>query len=65
MDSHWHADEELARRIAADELARRNRSWPEGATAGLVLIAAMCLAVGLTLYQFGGRRDVIEDSVRR
>lgn len=62
MDRHWGTDEELARCIAAEELARQNRSWPSGATAGLVLIAASCLAVGLTLYKVAGPRDVVEES---
>ena len=65
VSRHWNPDEELARRIAAEELARERRSWPEGATAGLVLVVASCLAVGLTLYQFAGPRDVIEEGVGR
>ena len=66
MSRHWNPDEELARCIAAEELARaRKRPWPEGATAGLVLVAALCLAVGLTLYQFAGPRDVVEEGVGR
>ena len=65
MNSHWNADEELARRIAAEELARQEHRWPEGAKAGLVLVAAMCLAVGLTLYQFAGPRAVVEEGAGR
>jgi hypothetical protein len=66
VSKHWNPDEELASRIAAEELARaQKRSWPEGATAGLLLVAASCLAVGALLYQFAGPRDVIEDSVAR
>lgn len=50
------------RRIAADELARagHRRSWPEGATAGLLLVAVGCVALGVVLYQFAGPREVVE-----
>lgn len=65
MSRHWDPDEALARCIAAEERARQNRSWPQGATAGLVLVASMCLAVGLTLYQFAGPRDVVEEGAGR
>ena len=33
-------------------------SWPNGATAGLLIVAAACLAVSLTLYHVAGPRDV-------
>jgi hypothetical protein len=66
VSRHWDPDEELARCIAAEEFARlQKRPWPEGAVAGLVLVAAGCLAVGLTLYQFAGPRAVVEESVGR
>lgn len=66
MGHHWNPDEELVRAIEAEELARaRKRSWPDGATAGLVLVAAMCLAIGLTLYQFAGPHAVVEEAGRR
>ena len=67
MSNHWNADEELARCIAAEEEARaRRRPWPAGATAGLAMVAASCLALGLALYQFAGPRPVVEeDAVRR
>jgi len=61
VSRHWNPDEELARCIAAEELARRKRSWPDGATAGLALVAACCLLVGVALYEFAGPRDVIEE----
>lgn len=65
MSKHWNSDEELARCIAADELARDRKRWPEGATAGLLLVAASCLALGLILYQVTGPRPVIEESVAK
>ena len=65
MSRHWNPDEQLARAIEAEELARQNRSWPEGATAGLLLVAALCVTVGLTLYQFAGPRDVVEEGAAR
>ena len=62
MSRHWDPDEELARSIAAEELARlQRRPWPEGAVAGLVLVAASCLALGTVLYQFAGPRNVVEE----
>jgi hypothetical protein len=66
VSKHWNPDGEIARCTGADELApRRKPSWPEGATAGLVLVAASCLAVGMVLYQFAGPRDVVEKNVAR
>ena len=64
MGRYWDPDEELARRIAAEELARaQKRPWPDGAVAGLVLVAATCLAVGMALYQFAGPSPVVEKGV--
>ena len=65
MSKHWDADEELARCIAADEAARAQRTWPEGATAGLLLVALSCIAFGALLYQFTGPRNPVEQSVAR
>ena len=54
------------RRLAAEEEARaRKRPWPDGATAGLVLIAASCLTLGILLYQVAGPREVVEETVAR
>jgi hypothetical protein len=38
-------------------------SWPEGATVGILLVAAACLALSLTLYQVAGPRDVFAEGV--
>ena len=66
MSRHWRPDEDLARLIAADELARsRKAKWPEGATVGVLALAASCLAVGLVLYQVASPREVIDESVAR
>lgn len=66
MSRHWNPDEQLARRIAAEERARAGkRSWPEGATAGVLLVALSCIALGAVLFQFAGPRQVVEDSVGR
>ena len=66
MTRHWDPDEELARRIAAEELARsRKAEWPKGATAGVVLVAVCCVALGTVLYQFAGPRKVVEETVSR
>jgi hypothetical protein len=65
VSKHWNSDEELARCIAAEEVANAQKRWPEGATAGLLLVAISCLALGLILYQVTGPRQVIEESVAR
>ncbi|MFL6754490.1 MAG: hypothetical protein ACJ8EH_07665 [Sphingomicrobium sp.] len=38
--------------------AAARRSWPEGATAGILLVAAACVGLSVTLYQLAGPRDV-------
>ena len=64
MSKHWNPDGEIARWTGADDFAPPAKpSWPKGATAGLVMVAASCLAIGMTLYAFAGPRDVVEESV--
>ena len=41
--------------------ATRRQSWPEGATAGILLIAAACIGLSATLYQLAGPRDVFAE----
>jgi Na+/H+-translocating membrane pyrophosphatase len=41
----------------------RKAAWPEGATAGLVLVAAACLGLSMTIYQLAGPRDAFAESV--
>lgn len=66
MSRHWGPDDELASCIAAEELAHSHRrAWPEGATAGLLLVALSCIAVGAVLFQFAGPRDVVEENAGR
>ena len=43
-------------------LQARRTSWPQGATAGIILVAAACLAFSLTLYHVAGPRDVFAES---
>jgi hypothetical protein len=63
---HWNPEGELARPPRAHELPPGKPAWPKGATAGLVLVAACCLSIGLALYEVAGPRDVVvEDIVRR
>ena len=54
MSKPWNPDDELARAQAAQAKPR----WPEGATAGLVLVAAGCLGLAALLYHVAGPRDV-------
>lgn len=55
MSKHWNPDEDLAR-LRSEEPPRP--VWPEGATAGLLLVAAACAGFMLILYQVAGPRDV-------
>ena len=55
MGRHWNPeDEQLVRALEKREQSR----WPEGATTGLVLVAAACLGLGVLLYHVAGPRDV-------
>jgi hypothetical protein len=53
VSKHWSPENEVAR----VREPRVRESWPAGATVGLVLVAAACLAVGVVLYQVAGPRD--------
>jgi len=56
VSRHWKPDDEIAQ-----ALNRRERgSWPAGATAGLLLVAAACVGVTWALYHVAGPRDVFE-----
>jgi hypothetical protein len=66
MSKHWKPDAERVRWLPAESYAPpRNKSWPEGATAGLILVAAACLAVGALLYQVAGPPNPVEEDARR
>jgi hypothetical protein len=54
MSKHWKPDEELVRALER----RENSRWPEGATAGLVLVATACVGLAVLLYKVAGPRDV-------
>jgi hypothetical protein len=55
MSRHWKPETHVAR------VPARQKSWPEGATAGLLLVAAACFGVALIVYQVAGPRDVFEE----
>ena len=66
MSEHWNPDAEIARWTSAGQAARpARRAWPEGATAGLLLVAVSCMALGAALYQFAGPRQLVEDHAAR
>ena len=46
----------------AQAIAKARASWPEGATAGLLLVAVACLGLSMTLYHIAGPRDVFAES---
>jgi hypothetical protein len=65
MSRHWNPDEDLARihdalarERAARVRVRTAKRWPEGATAGLILVATACIGLSVLLYRIGGPRDV-------
>ena len=65
MSMHWNPDQERGCAPApAPSGARAAKAWPEGATAGLLLVAAGCLALGVILYEVAGPRVVVEDEAR-
>jgi hypothetical protein len=57
VSRHWNPDGEPARAFRV----RERKSWPAGATAGLLLVAAACVGVAVVLYQVAGPRDAFED----
>ena len=66
VSKHWNPDDELLRWTGAEDAARpRKTAWPKGATAGLMLVAASCVAVGALFYKIAGPREVVEESVVR
>ena len=36
-------------------------SWPEGATAGVLIAASACLALSMTIYHMAGPRDLFAE----
>jgi len=54
VSKHWNPDEDLARAHRSTP----KREWPEGATAGLLVLAAGCVGFAVLLYQIAGPRDV-------
>ena len=55
MGRHWNPNDDLARLRGGTEPQLR---WPDGATAGLVMVASACLAIGLVLYKMAAPRDI-------
>jgi len=54
MSRHWIPDEDVARVRAATP----RRRWPEGATAGVTLVALSCVGLAVLLYRLAGPRDI-------
>ncbi|HET7709838.1 MAG TPA: hypothetical protein VFK50_09955 [Sphingomicrobium sp.] len=55
MSRHWNPEDALAGARAAPP----RRRWPEGATAGVALVAVACVGMAFLLYRLAGPRDVI------
>ena len=54
MTKHWKPDEQQPRVREAEGRPR----WPEGATAGLVMLGAVCVGTVILLYKLAGPNDV-------
>jgi len=55
MSRHWKPEGDLAR------IKATRQRWPNGAVAGLALVAATCLCVAVVLYHVAGPNDVFEN----
>jgi hypothetical protein len=61
MSAHWKPDTDLDHWTPAESrLSPARASWPQGATVGLALVAAGCLAVGALLYQVARPRHAVD-----
>ena len=58
MSKHWAPQGESDGWTPAEAKARPKQHWPQGATAGRVLVAIACVALGMLFYQLAGPRDV-------
>ena len=56
MSKHWRPDKDVLR---ARSGAGRRKRLPDGGKAGLVLVAAACVAIAIGVYQAFGPREVI------
>jgi hypothetical protein len=54
MSRHWKPEREAA------PISTARKRWPEGAVAGLLLVAVACVGAVAVLYQVAGPRDVFE-----
>jgi hypothetical protein len=57
VSKHWNPKDELA----LVERPHGRKSWPAGATAGLLVVAAACLGVGVVLYKVAGPREIVAE----
>ena len=59
MTKPWKPDGDAAPAVPL----RQRKAWPAGATAGLLLVAAVCAGVAVALYHVAGPSDVFEEDV--
>lgn len=57
MTKPWKPDGDAAPVVGL----RSRKTWPAGATAGVLLVAAACVGVAAMLYHVAGPRDVFEE----
>jgi hypothetical protein len=55
MAQHWNPNDDLLRVRDARPAVR----LPDGAAAGLMMVAAGCVGLALLLYKLAGPRDII------
>lgn len=52
MSKHWKPNEQPVR------IRDARAPWPQGATAGLLVLGAVCIGTVILLYKLAGPRDV-------
>jgi hypothetical protein len=56
VSKHWNPEDEAVR-VEARAIPK---SWPAGATVGLLLVAAACVGFSVILYQVAHPREIFE-----
>ena len=59
MARHWNPDDDLARVRDERRAAKPAARLPEGAAAGLAMVAIACVCLGVLLYRLAGPRDIV------
>jgi hypothetical protein len=57
VSKHWNPEDDLER----IQRSHKRKSWPAGATAGLLVVATACVGLGVVLYKVAGPREVVAE----